>query len=376
MAEQEAQTEQKKDSQYVADEDEISQIVETMKKKYREEGIVMDDVHSSLRELRGIIAEETYSKIDIESQDDVEAFGSSSTKFFGNVYLKLKSVLKPLQEMLKDFPLSQELGYYLYSANMHYSANQYLALASAVGFVVALVLLIVTIILGALTRNVLLMTALPIAAAIVGFVFAISLVLYIPRQKAVARGNAASIELPFALRHMATELKAGIGLYKTLQAIASTDYGVLSEEFARTINEIEEGTDTSIALKHLALRTQSRALKTTINHIVRAMRVGGNLSDIMNNIAKDVSEEMKNKINSFSQKMNFYSVLFIFMGIVLPVAITILGAIRNSPLAATNASLFKALFLTPEIMVIFYFVVMPALFIMMNLIIYIGQPKM
>jgi flagellar protein FlaJ len=361
---------------YSASDEEVNKIVETMKNKYREEGILIDEASSSLKELRGIIAEETYSKIDIESQDDLEAFGSDTTRAFGNIYLRLKGILKPLQNIIKTFPLTDELGFYLYSANMHYSANQYLALASAVGFVVALAMLAAGFIIGAVTRNLLFMTVLPLGLGFAGFLAATFLVLYIPRQKAVARGNACSIELPFALRHMSTELRAGIGLYKTLQAITSTNYGVLSEEFARTISEIEEGTDTSVALKHLALRTQSKPLKTTVNHIVRAMRVGGNLSDIMSDIAKDVSEDMKNKINTFAQKMNFFAVLFIFMGIVLPVAITILGAIRNSPLAATGQQLFKAVPLTPEIMMIFYFIAMPAMFGFMNLIVYMAQPKM
>jgi len=373
---EESQPASPKREQYSIDEESVTNIVETMKKKYREEGIVIDEVNTSLKELRGIISEDTYTKVDIESHDDIEAFNSSTTKFFGNVYLSLKGILKPINDMLKKFPLSEDVGFYLYSANMHYSANQYIALASAVGFVVALACVALGFILGAAMKNLALMASMPFILGFLGFIVSVALVLYIPRQNAISRGNACAAELPFALRHMSTELRAGIGLYKTLQAIASTDYGVLSEEFSRTINEIEEGTDTSIALKHMALRVQSRPLKTTINHIVRAMHVGGNLSQIMSDIARDVSDDLKNKINSFSQKMNFFAVVFIFLGIVMPVAITILGAIRNSPLAATGGSLFKSVPLTPEIMMIFYFVAMPALFIFMNFVIYLMQPKM
>jgi flagellar protein FlaJ len=155
---------------------------------------------------------------------------------------------------------------------------------------------------------------------------------------------------------MSTELKAGIGLYKTIQTIAANDYGVLSDEFARTITEIEEGSDTRIALKHLALRTQSKALKKTINHVLRAMRIGGNLSDAMSSIADDVADEMRNKILEFSQSMNFFAVIFIFAGIVMPVAIMILGAIRNSPIAAAGQDVFKNIPLTPEILLIFLMV--------------------
>jgi pilus assembly protein TadC len=358
------------------DEDEVSRIVETMKRKYREEGIVVEDVDSSLKEIRGIIADNSYSKIDLENEEDLELFGSDLSKKMGNVYLKFKRILKPIQKMLKDFPLNEEIGYYLYSANMRYSANQYLALASAVGFIATLFSFIVLLLIGIILKDILFMTIIPIFLSIfIGFIAAI-IMIHQPKQIAVARGNAISTDLPFALRHMATELKAGIGLYKTIQAIAQNDYGLLSEEFARTINEIEEGADTTIALKHLSLRTQSQPLKKAVNHILRAMRIGGNLSNSMNEIASDVSEELRVKINSFAQQMNFFSVIFIFIGIVLPVAIMILGSIRNSPLAQTGQNLFKAIPLTPEIMFIMFVIIMPALFAGMIFGIYSAQPKM
>ena len=362
------------------DKEEVEKIVETMKRKYREEGMQFEEVSGSLKELRGIIAEDTYSRIDIDTKEDVESFDSGIARSMGNFYLKLKSILKPIQENLKHLPFTDDLGYYLYSANMHYSANQYLAITSAVGFLIGLIALIAGIFGGTLiaisTQNFLYATLIPIIIALIAGLATVIIALNVPKQKAVSRGNACSVELPFALRHMATELRAGIGLYKTIQAITATNYGTLSEEFARTITEIEEGTDTSVALKHMALRTQSRPLKTALNHIIRAMKVGGNLSNIMNDIAKEVSDDQKNKITSFSQQMNFFSVIFIFLGIVLPVAIMILGAIRNSPIGSSGQELFKSVPLTTPVLILFFVVVMPIIFIAMNAFVYMAQPKM
>jgi len=362
------------------DREEVEKIIDTMKKKYREEGMEFGEVSGGLKELRGIIAEDTYAKEDIESKEDLDSFPSTLAQKLGNFYLNLKNILKPLQEFLKKMPLSDEVGYYLYSANMPYSANQYLALTSAAGLIAALIGLIAGLFIGALlaatTGNLFFITILPIAFLIILGLVTTIVVLYIPKQIAVSRGNACSVELPFALRHMATELRAGIGLFKTIQAVTAADYGVLSEEFARTITEIEEGTDTGVALKHLALRTQSKPLRSAINHMLRAIRVGGNLSNIMNEIAEDVSEELKNRINSFSQKMNFFSVIFIFICIVLPVAIMILGAIRNSPIGSATGELFKSVPLTMTVMLLFFVVLMPIIFVVLNVLVYIMQPKM
>ncbi len=363
-------------ARFDVDEQEVNKIVETMKKKYKDDGIEFeDDVSSSLKELRGIIASDTYSKIDLETNDDVETFDWNMAKKVGMFYLKFKGIIKPFQNFIKNFPLSQEIGYYLYSANMKYSPNQYLALSAAGGLVVALIFFIISLLITIAAGNILFIIILPISVAFFSWIIATIIILTIPKSRAISRGNACSVELPFALRHMSTELKAGIGLYKTIQAIASNDYGVLSEEFSRTINEIEEGADTRIALKHLALRTQSRPLKKTINHVLRAMRIGGNLSTAMSDIADDVADEMRNKIQEFSQNMNFFAVIFIFVGIVMPVAIMILGAIRNSPIAVSGQDIFKNIPLGPEVLLFFFLIIMPLLYFMMIYMVYKIQPQ-
>jgi pilus assembly protein TadC len=357
------------------DEDEVQKIVETMKKKYREEGQEFEETTETLKELRGIISENSYSKIDISSPEDIENFDSPYTQFFGKTYLSLKGIIDPLQKMFKNFSITKELSYNLYSANMRYSAKQYLAISTAVGFLVGLFGTVLVLIISAAMN----MLQIAVLAPLIGglfFLFGTMFALWQPKKKAITRGEECSVELPFALRHMATELKAGVGLYKTIQAVAIADYGTLSEEFARTITEIEEGADTSAALKHLALRTYSRPLRTAIMHTIRAMKIGGNLSEIMSDIAEDVSEDLKNRVFAFSQKMNFFAVVFIFAGIVLPVGITILGAIRNAPALSGGGQLFSSIPLTPEIMMAFYLIVMPIVFIGMIYIIQGMQPKM
>jgi len=207
------------------------------------------------------------------------------------------------------------------------------------------------------------------------FFFATVIMLLMPQRKAQARGDEVSRELPFALRHMATELRAGIGLYRTIQAIATSGYGTLSEEFARVISEIEEGTDTKLALRHLALRTQSKALRNALMHVIRALKTGGNLSKIMNDIAEDVSFELRMKIRDFAEKMNFFGVIFIFGAIVLPVMIAILGGIRNTPLSIGTGGAFASLPLGPMEIAIIYLVLMPLVLSWLLMYIFISQPR-
>jgi len=353
----------------------VENIVKRMRDKYREEGVEFEEVGGSLKELRGLIAEGMAAKIEIQPVEDLREVKNKTIKFLATLYLKLGAILKPIAKLMTKFPEMEMLSFYLYSANMKYSSKQYVALTvagSAVAFLVAL--LISTAVLTYLQIDLATRILAIIIISILTFVITAVIILMVPRQNAISRGNAVSLELPFALRHMAAELRAGIGLYRTIQAVATADYGALSEEFARVITEVEEGTDTQDALRHLALRTQSRALRNAIIHIIRALKTGGNLSESMSEIAEDVSFELRVAVREFGQRMNFFGVIFIFGAIVMPVMITILGSIRNSPLRLTMRS-FEMLPLTLPIMGVIYLVIMP--FILALFLFYIkkSQPR-
>jgi flagellar protein FlaJ len=346
-----------------------------MREKYREEGVEFEEVGGNLGELRGLIAEGMAAKIEIQTVEELREVKSKLINFLAGVYIKLGGILRPVAKSISKFPEMEMLSFYLYSANMHYSSKQYIALTvagSTIAFIIALLVssAVLTILQVELATRVLAI----IISSVLVFIISAIIVLMIPKQRAISRGNAVSIELPFALRHMSTELRAGIGLYRTLQAVASSDYGALSEEFARVITEVEEGTDTKDSLRHLALRTQSRALRNAIIQIIRALKTGGNLSESMSEIAEDVSFNLRMAVREFGQRMNFFGVVYIFGAIVLPVMITILGSIRNSPIRITMPS-FQALPLTLPIMAAIYLVVMPFILIMFLVYIKKAQPR-
>lgn len=357
------------------DMEQVEKIVKRMREKYRAEGVEFEEVGGSLKELRGLIAEGMGAKIEIQTIEELREVRSKMVKFLAGIYLKLGGILKPVAKTITRFPEFEMLSFYLYSANMHYSSKQYVALtvsASAVAFIIAL-LASATILTFLKVQTVIMVIAVALSS-IIAFVVTAIIILMVPKQRAVTRGNAVSLELPFALRHMSTEIRAGIGLYRTIQAIAVSNYGELSEEFARVITEVEEGTDTQEALKHLALRTQSKALRNALIHIVRALKTGGNLSESMNDIAEDVSFNLRLAVSEFGQRMNFFGVIFIFGAIVMPVMVAILGSIRNSPIKASMPS-FEMLPLTVPIMAAFYVVIMPFVLVIFLFYIKSAQPK-
>ena len=343
------------------DMEKVEKIVKRMRDKYRSEGVEFTEVGGSLKELRGIIAEGASAQVEIQTILELREVKSKMIKALAGFYIRLEKIMKPVAGALSRFPEMEMLAFYLYSANMHYSSKQYLALTVSASTIVAIITLLATV--AAMAFMKLLppaKIALCIIIPIISFLISAIIILIVPKQKAVARGYIVSADLPFALRHMATELRAGIGLYRTIQAVAMAGYGALSEEFSEVITEVEEGTDTQDALRHLALRTQSKALRNAIIHIVRAMKTGGNLSESMNEIASDVSFELRMAVKEFGMRINFFGIIFIFGAIVLPVMIAILGGIRNSPIQKAATTL-QMLPLTMPVVIAVYVAIMPLL---------------
>ncbi len=353
-------TDEKKDSSF--DVEKVDAIVARMKKKYEREGIATDNESPSeaLKKLQGTITGTTVVRLQVQPIEDLADETNPFTRLLGQIYLRFKKPLSKIMRVLEKTKTMQELQYWLYSANLRYSAQQWIAMSISLGAFVFVIGLCLTILLGVvLAQNPYLFAAfllsLPIGLALLSF----GAMLVYPRYKAVQRGIAVSTELPFALRHMATEIRAGIGLYRTIQTIAAANYGELSEEFGRVINEVEEGVDTKDALHNLSVRTQSIALRNALRHIIRALKTGGNLSEIISDIAEDVAFSLRESVRDYAAKMNFFGVIFIFAAIVAPVMITVLGAIRNSPIAAFSDT-FNVIPLTIPTMIFFFVIALPA----------------
>ncbi|MFH1752400.1 MAG: type II secretion system F family protein [archaeon] len=353
--------------------EQVESIVSKMRKRYSEEGLEFEEVSGRLKELRGIIAEGQHAELELKSIEDIQTVASPLNFQIGKIYLKFKEPLSKIVKYFSKFSQTRLLSYYLYSANMRYTIGQYLALSVTATAIITIITAILSVILLGLFAPKYIFIFPTII--IMTFVFSTAVSFLIPRQRARSRGTEIDRELPFALRHIATELKAGVGLYRTLQTIAVADYGVLAEEFAKTINEIEEGTDTKIALKHLALRTQSKNLRKALLHVIRALKTGGNLSSAMETIAENVSFDLRIKMREFSEKMNFFGVIFLFIAIVLPVFVAILGGISNSPLGMGGQNFMSGI-LEPQMIAIIYLVLMPLIFVFLISYIKMIEPKM
>jgi flagellar protein FlaJ len=161
------------------------------------------------------------------------------------------------------------------------------------------------------------------------------LIFFLPKMKQGSKSGAAARELPFALRQMATELRAGIGLHDSMRSIATSGYGPLSEEFSRALEEIRYGETTEKALLDMSDRINSEGLERAIHQITRTLASGGDLAKTLTVIADDTAYEMRMKLKDYAQKLNSFTMIYMFIAILAPVitlimliaASTVMGAV-------------------------------------------------
>lgn len=180
--------------------------------------------------------------------------------------------------------------------------------------------------------------------------FMAAIIVFLPKLQSGKRSSEASRELPFALRQMATELRAGLGLHESMRSVALSGYGPLSEEFARTLEEIKYGETTENALLDMGERINSDGLKRAIYQITRTLSSGGDLSRTLNVIAEDTAYEMRMKLKDYAQKLNSFTMIYMFVAILGPVIFMIMLIAASTvmgPIVPPMLLLIMYLFLFP-----------------------------
>lgn len=138
--------------------------------------------------------------------------------------------------------------------------------------------------------------------------------------------------LPYALRHMASLLSAGVGIAEAILSVAKADYGVLSEEFELILRDMRTGSSFEDALTKFEEKMASENVSRVVKQILRAVKFGGNLAEILYKLAEDFSFEYRMKLVEYVQKINGISFIYMFMTIVMP-TMFVVGVLAGSIMA-------------------------------------------
>ncbi len=267
-----------------------------------------------LIEVEESILEEAKEEEEVEREElkvpFSERFMSTISDIFSKYTTKASGFFRGLQEDL-------------YRAHIDVPVKKYIAFALGVSTILAVTVGVVGTLLFVKFLGIFGITiGLPIA--FLTFIFSMFFARMYPKNKVKARRDAFARELPFALRHMATKLAGGSGLFEAMNSVAKGGYGVLSEEFRRVLLEVERGSSIEDALERMDMRIGSPALRKVIRHIISTIRTGGNIANTLKMLAEEISTEVRMKIKDFIQVLNTFTMMYMFLVVVAPVMLTVL----------------------------------------------------
>jgi flagellar protein FlaJ len=137
-------------------------------------------------------------------------------------------------------------------------------------------------------------------------------------------------------------------------------YGPLSEEFARALEEIKYGETTEKALIDMSERVDSEGLTRAIYQITRTLTSGGDLAKTLGVIADDTSYEMRMKIKDYAQKLNSFTMIYMFVAILGPVIFMVMVIAASTvmgPIFPSILILILYIFLFPAIVAFLAFMI-------------------
>lgn len=188
------------------------------------------------------------------------------------------STIGPLDRALTNSKFARDTELLLYQAGVDMRVGTFLLIIGVTG---AAAMLLFQVFFGR-----------PLFALFFGLVCA-GIPYAVVRSKKTKRTRLMEEQLPDAMDLMTSALRAGLSLPAALQLVAQEAPSPLAEEFGHTFDEQNLGLDIRDAMINLAKRVDSVDMKFFVTAVVVQRETGGNLAEIMENIAHIIRERFR-----------------------------------------------------------------------------------
>jgi len=177
-----------------------------------------------------------------------------------------------------------------------------------------------TIFIIAIAANVIFSMAL-LVSFLVGFAIAFASFTYITFYPKISISrNTRNVEknLPHALHHLLIEVRSGMPLYNALISMSKGDYGALSKEFQKTVNEINTGKSEIESLEILARENNSIYFRRILWQIVNSMKSGADIGSTLKEIVDQTTAEQKADIKKYGTQLNSLALFYMIFVVIFP----------------------------------------------------------
>jgi tight adherence protein B len=191
---------------------------------------------------------------------------------------KRLSSINIVDQMLGGMPFAHKIEVTLYKAGMDMRVGTFMliSLVTAAGAMV-----LFNIFVGR-----------PLVGLAVGLVCGF-IPLVVVNNKKNKRMHLMDEQLPDSMDLMTSALRAGLSFPAALQLVAQEGPSPLAEEFGYTFDEQNLGMDIKEAMLNMARRIDSLDVKFFVTAVIVQRETGGNLAEIMDNIARIIRERFR-----------------------------------------------------------------------------------
>ncbi|WP_018086680.1 type II secretion system F family protein [Desulfurispora thermophila] len=194
--------------------------------------------------------------------------------------VRWRQALAHLAPIFARFSISQRLEDQLTKADIPLRGEEFLIQVLLAGFCGFFLIFLLTM-----------QPALALASGIAGL-FVPFLLLKIARQKRLSKLNN---QIGDALVIMANSLRSGFSFLQAMEMVRRELPDPISKEFGRTFQEINLGSQVEDALINMTERVQSEDLDLVVTAVLIQRQVGGNLAEVLDNIAETIRERVRIK---------------------------------------------------------------------------------
>jgi tight adherence protein C len=162
--------------------------------------------------------------------------------------------------------------------------------------------------------------------------------MYVVKRRARMRLENVDREVPELVDLLVTTVEAGVGFAAALQLAARNVQGPLGEELRLALQEQSMGLTTAEALKNVASRVDSPAMRTFIQALLQGESLGVSIGKVLRDLAKDMRTRRRQAAEERAQKTPT-KILFPLVGLILPALFIVsLGPVLMSALRMFSSS--------------------------------------
>ncbi len=160
------------------------------------------------------------------------------------------------------------------------------------------------------------------------------LILYVLKKRRDTRFNLQIVDM---LVNISNSLKAGFSLIQSFDMVHREMDNPMSQEIGLMLQETRLGVSLDEALQHLIQRMPSQDLDLIISSISISQEVGGNLSEVFDNIARTIRERrrIEGKIDSLTAQGKLQGVVICALPFLVALALSFLNPEMIQPLYTT-----------------------------------------